>query len=84
MLTSKNSEKYYYEITIGELRIITGEPLLSYYHWKITAILKIYTKNYCWKIIDKNIVAHVVHAVSENYCKNSTTKNIIVCSGQYR
>jgi hypothetical protein len=32
ILTAKNSEKYYYEITIGELRIITAEPLLSYYH----------------------------------------------------
>jgi hypothetical protein len=32
MLTAKKSEKYYYEMTIEELRIITGEPLLSYYH----------------------------------------------------
>jgi hypothetical protein len=70
ILTAKNLEKYYDEITTEELRIITGEPLLSYYHWKITAKLKIYTKNYYWKIIGKNIVAHVVHAVLENCCKN--------------
>jgi hypothetical protein len=29
---ANKSEKYYCEVIIGELRIITEEPLLSYYH----------------------------------------------------